>query len=80
MRVLKNRQTKRAFGLGLTLRRRRCVLGIEGLEDRALMATISVNAASVVRGVDTQLLGVNVAWYDSVLSTPQTQQMVERPA
>jgi alpha-L-arabinofuranosidase len=77
MSVLKNRQTKRVFPLGSGPRRRRCALGIEGLEARALLATIAVNAATVVRSVDTQLLGVNVAWYDSVLNTPQTQQMVE---
>ncbi len=77
MSVLKNRQMPRAFRLGLGPRKRRCALGIEGLEDRALLATISINAATVVRAVDTQLLGVNVAWYDSVLNTPQTQQMVQ---
>ena len=48
----------------------------DGLEDRVLLATVSVNAAQVVRSVNTQLLGVNVAWYDSVLNTSQTQQMV----
>jgi alpha-L-arabinofuranosidase len=77
MSVIENRQTKRASRLGFGPRRRRCTLGIEGLEGRVLMATINVNSAAVVRAVDTQLLGVNVAWYDSVLGTTQTQQMVQ---
>jgi alpha-L-arabinofuranosidase len=51
--------------------------GIESLEGRELLALISVNAAQVVRAVDTQLLGANVAWYDSALNTSQTQQMVQ---
>jgi hypothetical protein len=44
---------------------------------RALLATVNVNAGQVVRAVDTQLLGVNVAWYDSNLNTSPTQQMVQ---
>jgi hypothetical protein len=38
---------------------------------------VSVNAGQVVRAVDTQLLGVNLAWWDSDLNTAQTQQMVQ---
>jgi hypothetical protein len=56
---------------------RRCRPGIEGLERRELLATVTVNAGQVVRAVNPQLLGVNVAWYDSVLNTSQTQQMVQ---
>jgi hypothetical protein len=37
---------------------------------------ISVNAAQVVRPVNDQVLGVNIAWWDSTLNTAQTQQMV----
>ena len=48
-----------------------------GLEDRELLATVTVNAASVVRSVDTQLLGVNLAWWDSDLNTAPTEQMVQ---
>jgi alpha-L-arabinofuranosidase len=77
MGVFEIRKTKRAFRKGFRPRRRRCSPGMEGLESRQLLATIAVNAAQVVRSVDTQLLGVNVAWYDSVLNTPQTQQMVQ---
>ncbi len=50
---------------------------VEGLECRQLLATVSVNAGQVIRPVDTQLLGVNVSWWDSNLNTPQTQQMVQ---
>jgi hypothetical protein len=46
------------------------------LERRALLATVTVNANQVLRNVDTQLLGVNVAWWDTSLNTDQTQQMV----
>jgi hypothetical protein len=70
---------KLAFRQGLRLRsgRWQCRPKIEGLERRELLATVTVNASQVVRAVDTQLLGVNVAWYDSNLNTSQTQQMVE---
>ena len=50
---------------------------LEPLEARALLAVVSVNAAETVRAVNTQLLGVNLAWWDSDLNTTQTQQMVE---
>ncbi len=50
---------------------------LEGLEQRQLLAVVSVNAGQVVRTVDTQLLGVNLAWWDSDLNTAQTQQMVQ---
>ena len=75
MSVLENRKTKRAFRLGFD--REEALLPASRGSKRELLATISVNAGQVVRGVDTQLLGVNVAWYDSVLNTPQTQQMVQ---
>jgi alpha-L-arabinofuranosidase len=50
---------------------------LEMLESRALLAVVAVNAGQVVRQVDTQLLGVNLAWWDSNLNTTQTQQMVQ---
>jgi hypothetical protein len=50
---------------------------LERLEGRALLATVTVNAATVVRPVSTQLLGVNLAWWDSNLNTAQTKQMVQ---
>jgi hypothetical protein len=49
----------------------------EALEDRALLATVTVNATSVIRPVETQLLGVNLTWWDSSLNTPQTTQLVQ---
>ena len=42
-------------------RRRSCRPRVEGLEDRALLATVAVNAGQVVRAVDANLLGVNLA-------------------
>ena len=75
MSVLSSRATTRAVGRGEP---RKTMLrpGLEGLEERVLLATVTVNASQVVRAVDTQLLGVNVAWWDSNLNTSQTQQMV----
>lgn len=58
-------------------RRRRRLPGLDRLEGRALLASVTVNAATVVRPVDTQLLGVNLAWWDSNLNTAQTRQMVQ---
>lgn len=79
MKARETRMRKWAFQQGSRLRSEkwRCRPGIEGLERRELLATVTVNASDVVRTVDTQLLGVNVAWYDSNLNTSQTQQMVE---
>jgi alpha-L-arabinofuranosidase len=51
--------------------------GIEPLEKRALLATVTVNAGDVVNPVNAQLLGVNIASYDSDLNTNQTLQMVD---
>src|SRR5262249_11799326 len=57
--------------------RRTALPGIEPLERRELLAVVSVNAGQVVRPVDTQLLGVNIDWWDSNLNTQETQQMVQ---
>src|SRR5262245_13231203 len=51
--------------------------GLEHLEVRNLLAAVTVNAGQVIRPVKTQLLGANLAWWDSNLNTPQTQQMVQ---
>ena len=78
MSVLKYRKSKLGFSAAIsTATCGSACLGSRGSSSRELLATISVNASQVVRSVDTQLLGVNVAWYDSVLNTPQTQQMVQ---
>lgn len=50
---------------------------IEALESRYLLATISVNAGSVVRTVNDDALGVNLAWWDTNLNTAQTKSMVQ---
>jgi hypothetical protein len=50
---------------------------MEMLEIRDLLAAVSVDVGQVVRPVDTQLLGVNTAWWDSSLNTAETAQMVE---
>ena len=79
MSALQGRLPKRSVRIGfrMTKRTRRNWPGLEWLEKRELLATVSVNAGEVVRAVDPQLLGVNVAWYDSDLNTSQTQQMVQ---
>jgi hypothetical protein len=51
--------------------------GLESLEDRTLLATVTVNASDVIRPVETQLLGVNLTWWDSSLNTSQTTSLVQ---
>src|ERR1017187_2082392 len=77
MSVRRSRKAERAFGKGFKSKRRRCQPGIESLERGEPLATVNINAGQVVRGVNTQLLGANVAWYDSDLNTGQTAQMVQ---
>ncbi len=77
MRILLTRTMKAGYRQGIRPRRSMRWSGLEGLEGRVLLATVAVNASQVVRPVDTQLLGVNVAWYDSNLNTSETQQMVQ---
>ncbi|MDB5312635.1 MAG: abf2 1 [Gemmataceae bacterium] len=47
------------------------------LETRDVPATLTVDAGSTIRPVPDQLHGVNLAWWDSLLTTPQTRQMVQ---
>jgi hypothetical protein len=42
----------------------------------AQLAT-TINASKVLGPVATNMLGINLAWWDDKLTTPQTQQMVE---
>ena len=42
---------------------------LESLEIRDLLAAVTVDVSQVVRQVNTQLLGVNTAWWDSSLNT-----------
>jgi hypothetical protein len=57
--------------------RRRLQPCLEPLEDRTLPSVVTVNAGQTVRAVDTQVLGVNVNWWDTALNTTQTRQMVQ---
>jgi hypothetical protein len=50
---------------------------LERLEDRTVPSVVNVDAGSVVRTVNSQLLGVNLAWWDSALNTTATQSMVQ---
>jgi len=50
---------------------------VELLEDRRLLAVITVDAHRAVRDVNPQLLGVNVNWWDTQLPTTRTRQMVQ---
>src|SRR5437763_8929619 len=54
---------------------RRRQLRLEALEARATPAAIGVQAGTTVRTATDQLLGVNLAWWDSNLNST-TQQMV----
>jgi alpha-L-arabinofuranosidase len=52
--------------------------GFEALESRTLLSSaVTVNVDQVVRTVDNQLLGVNLAWWDSHLTTSQTKTLVQ---
>jgi alpha-L-arabinofuranosidase len=57
-------------------RRRFAPQGLEILEARALLATVTVNASQVVQPVNTQLSGVNIGTWDQNLNTTQTNNMV----
>ena len=50
---------------------------IELLEQRYLLAAVAVDAGQVVRVVNDDLLGINVAWWDTSLNTAQTKQLVQ---
>jgi hypothetical protein len=50
---------------------------VEMLEGRDMLAVAVINAGQALRQVNDQVLGVNLAWWDSSLNTTQTRQMVE---
>ena len=52
-------------------------LRVEPLETQELPAAVTVDVGQVVRLVNTQVLGVNVAWWDANLNTTKTQQIVQ---
>ena len=49
----------------------------EQLEDRLAPATVTVNVGSVIQTVPTNFLGTNVAWWDSIGTTAQTQSLLQ---
>jgi len=55
----------------------RTLLQVEALEERALLAAVTVNAGQIIRQVNDQVLGINLTNWDTSLNTPQTEQMVE---
>jgi hypothetical protein len=69
--------------MGMVFRDRRVAssgrrrLGFEPLESRDLLAAVSVNVGDVLRSVNNQVLGINLGWWDSYLSTSQTAQLVK---
>src|SRR5438477_12675790 len=56
---------------------RRPIFALERLERRRLLATVAINAGSVIRTVNDDVLGINVAWWDTNLNTAQTKTMVQ---
>jgi len=48
---------------------------VERLEDRLAPANVAVQTGTIVRTATDQLLGVNLAWWDSNLNST-TQQLV----
>lgn len=49
---------------------------LERLEGRELLANVAIDATQALRPAATQDLGVNLAWWDTNLTTPPTGQMV----
>ena len=78
MSVRENRKSKRAIRVRFRSRAQEVhVPASRGSKAASFWRRSASMPARSERAVDTQLLGVNVAWYDSVLNTPQTQQMVQ---
>jgi hypothetical protein len=50
---------------------------VEQLEDRRLLAAVTVDTTNAVRTVNDHVLGTNLTWWDSALSSSRTQQMVQ---
>jgi hypothetical protein len=53
------------------------LLDLEQLEDRTVPSVVTVDASQAIRTATSQVLGANVAWWDTSLNTAQTQQMVQ---
>jgi hypothetical protein len=55
----------------------RIVCRVEQLEARDQPATLTVDLRQPLRSVNPQMLGTNIAWWDSNLGTAQTKAMVQ---
>jgi hypothetical protein len=62
---------------GVRLKSSRPALRVEQLEAREQPATLTVNASQVIRSAAPQVLGTNLAWWDSNLGTTTTKTMVQ---
>jgi len=59
------------------LLRGRASLQVERMEARDVPATLTVDATQVLRSVNTQISGVNLAQWDYYMPTAATQQLVQ---
>src|SRR5450432_848711 len=50
---------------------------IERLESRLFLSSVNIDVSQLVRGVETNLRGVNVATWDGVLSNAATKPLVQ---
>lgn len=50
---------------------------IESLEDRRLLASISVDAGTILRPIDAAMFGTNITWWQGELDTPRMRQMIQ---
>jgi len=57
--------------------RRRFQACIEALESRTMLSVVTVNAGDAIRTVNADVLGVNIAYWESSVNTTQTEQMVQ---
>ncbi len=74
LRLMGFRSKRERISATLAESRRRRTLrpGMDYLETRDLLATVAVNAGTIVRPVDSQLLGVNVSAWDHTMNSPKT--------
>lgn len=70
-------RSRRVQNTGSRSRPTAASLRVDSLETREMPAAITVDVGQVVRLVNPQVRGVNLAWWDSRLNTAQTQQMVQ---